>query len=176
MQIALSDIKIWLFRPIVYKMVCIGFILLVVMQIITDFTHYFEFERRVMSHRVPQSEGETKLNQQEDNVALSMPFFGDYVPKNINESDVKRSMLNLTIVGILLAAQEEESKVMIRTANGRDQTFKVGDMLPGGVTIKRITADGVLVNRNGELESLTLPKNELIFEAPAKPLSELPSS
>lgn len=33
-------------------------------------------------------------------------------------------------------------------------------------------ATGILVDRRGTLESLSLPKNELIFEPAAKPLTE----
>ncbi len=106
------------------------------------------------------------------NIGLDMPFFGNYVPKNLNTTDVKQSLLNLKVVGIMLAKPEKDSQVILHTAGGRDQTFRVGDTLPGGVIIKQITPDGVFVERKGELESLSFPKNELIFEAPAKPLTE----
>ena len=101
-----------------------------------------------------------------------MPFFGKYVPNNLNAADVKQSLLNLKVVGIMLAKPEKDSQVILHTAGGRDQTFRVGDTLPGGVIIKQITADAVFVERKGELASLSFPKNELIFDAPAKPLTE----
>ena len=79
-------------------------------------------------------------------------------------------MLDLKVVGIMFANTEGDSHVIIRTAGGHEQTFRVGDSLPGGVVIKRITPEGVLIGRNGALESLSLPKNALIFEPAAKPL------
>ena len=50
--------------------------------------------------------------------------------------------------------------------------FRVGDTIPGDAVIKRIMPDGVLLMREGVMESLSLPKNELIFEPPPKPMGE----
>lgn len=105
------------------------------------------------------------------NAGLTMAFFGDFIPKNLNDAGVKKSMLNLKVVGILFSDNQEGSQVIIRTADGQEQSFKVGDSVPGGAIIKRITNDGVFVLHGGELESLSLPKNQLIFEAPARPLN-----
>ena len=115
---------------------------------------------------------ETKIKTRHGsvNTGLNTVFFGDYVPKNLSDADVKQSMLDLTVVGIMFADSEEASHVIIRAANGREKTFGVGDSLPGGAIIKRITPDGVLISRNGALESLSLQKKALIFEPPAKPL------
>lgn len=112
------------------------------------------------------------LNPSVSNLGLTMPFFGKYVPDNLNDMDIKQSMLNLKVVGIMLASTAENSQAIIHTANGRDQTYREGDTLPGNVVIKRITGKGVLVERKGELESLSFPENELIFEVPARPLAE----
>jgi general secretion pathway protein C len=168
----ISDIKTWLASPVAYKAICMTFAILAVLQITIGITSYFALDRNIMNSAVMHGAEQSKSNHEEKNRFLSSPFFGEYVPKNLNESDVKRSMLNLTVVGIMLSTHEDESKVIVRTANGQEKTYTVGDSLPGGATIKRITIDGALVIRNGELESLTLPKNELIFEAPAKPMPE----
>lgn len=103
---------------------------------------------------------------------LNAPLFGVYVPNDLNEDNVKKSMLDVTLVGILFADKMEESQVIIRSASGDEKTYKVGDKIPGGAFIKRIMAGGVLVERNGTLESLSLPKNDLTFEPVAKPLKE----
>ncbi|KTD72762.1 type II secretion system protein N [Legionella tucsonensis] len=99
---------------------------------------------------------------------LHSSLFGVYVSNNL--SSIKKSMLNVTLVGILFANKIEDSQVIIRAANGEESTYKLGDTIPGGAVIKRIMAAGILVERNGALESLSLPKNELIFEPVAKPL------
>ena len=103
-------------------------------------------------------------------VGLNAPFFGQYTPVISHVGDVKTSRLTYKVVGIMLASREEDSEVMIDTLSGGHLVYHVGDVLPWGTVIKRITSEGIFVERNGELESLSLPKNELIFEPPAKPL------
>ncbi|KTD02146.1 general secretion pathway protein GspC [Fluoribacter gormanii] len=107
-------------------------------------------------------------NQNSFDAILHSSLFGVYVSDNL--STIKKSMLNVTLVGILFANQINDSQVIIRSADGEENTYKLGDTIPGGAVIKRIMASGILVERNGALESLSLPKNELIFEPVAKPL------
>lgn len=99
---------------------------------------------------------------------LKASLFGLY----LDEAHVKKSMLNVTLVGILFAEPVEESQVIIRLASGDEKVYKVGDDLPGEVTLKRILADGILVERLGVLESISLPKESLNFEPAPKPLKE----
>jgi len=108
--------------------------------------------------------------QNESEHILKASLFGVYVPNDLNS--VKKSMLDLILVGILYADKIEESQVILRSASGVEQNYKLGDTIPGDAVIKRITSGGVLVERNGILESLSLPKNELTFEPVAKPLEE----
>lgn len=93
------------------------------------------------------------------------PIFGEYVPNNLHAANVKLSMLNLTVVGILLSQNEHESEVIIRSSDAQEKNYRVGDTLPGGSVIKRITKDGVLISNNNILERLDLPKFKLKFEA-----------
>lgn len=103
---------------------------------------------------------------------LDSSLFGVYVPNDLSESSVKKSMLDVTLVGILFADNINDSQVIIHSAGGVERTYKLGDSIPGDAVIKRIMANGVLVERQGNLESLSLPKNELTFEPVAKPLKE----
>lgn len=103
---------------------------------------------------------------------LQSALFGVYVSNDLNENSVKKSMLNVTLVGILLANKKENSQVIIRAANGEEKTYHIGDTIPGDAMIKRIMAGGVLVERHGTLESLSLPKDELTFEPIPAPLKE----
>jgi general secretion pathway protein C len=114
----------------------------------------------------------TKTKSDSSDYILNSSLFGVYVPNDLNEDNVKKSMLNVTLVGILLGDKTEDSQVIIRSAGGEENTYKIGDKIPGGAVIKRIMAGGVLVERNGALESLSLPKNDLTFEPVAKPLQE----
>lgn len=125
--------------------------------------------------QIPSSVEDKSLNNRKKeslDFILSSPLFGVYVSNDLNEDNVKKSMLNVNLVGVLLADKNEESQVIIQTANGEEKTYKIGDKIPGGALIKRIMAGGILVEHNGTLESLSLPKNDLIFEPVAKPLQE----
>lgn len=116
--------------------------------------------------------GVIPVAQKEDsfNDIIKASLFGVYVSNDLSDGSVKKSMLNVTLVGILFAGNMEDSQVIIRAENGEEKTYKIGDTIPGDAVVKRITANGVLVERQGALESLSLPKNELIFEPVAKPL------
>lgn len=164
-----AELKMVLTRPIVPMLICLLFAVLILWQLSSFFLSFYT---------AYQPESTTKLvvpakkpgGKQSLNPGLQTPFFGEYMPADLKDVSIKKSMLNLEIVGIIFSHNEQDSHVILRTAAGTESAFHVGDLLPGGVTIKRITADGVLVGHNGELESLSLPKNELIFEPAAKPL------
>ena len=129
-------------------------------------------------HSVDQIKTETKplnLSNNQEPIRPNSPvfrvaLFGDYVPLNLSEADIKQSMLDVQVVGILFAAKENESQVILRVGGGKEEPYSVGDSLPGGAIIKRISSEGIVVLHNGALESLSFPKNELIFDKPAKPL------
>jgi len=100
---------------------------------------------------------------------FTLPLFGDYVP-DITETEIRQSKLNVEIVGIMYASDKKQSQVLILDANGEEKPYLLGDTLPGGAEIKQISKNRIVVLHNGELESLSLPQNELLFEKPAKPL------
>ena len=138
----------------------------------------FELSNFIFSPLIPLTSSSGNKNnasiKKEDSsqYILTSSLFGVYVPDNMNEASVKKSMLNVTLVGILLADKLEDSQVIIGSASGEQRTYKIGDAIPGGAKIEKITAAGVLVEHNGGLESLSLPKNDLTFEPVAEPLKE----
>ncbi len=156
-------------RPIFAKMLCLSGAFLIILQLVSGIINMYELEHYQI--RAALSSRNNAINQALDpKNALSQSLFGEYVPKSLNDVSIKKSMLNVQVVGILFANDENESQVMLKMTNGDERIFHVGDSLPGQAMIKRITADGVLVERNGVLESLSLPKNELIFAPQALPL------
>lgn len=107
-----------------------------------------------------------------ESAALHASLFGDYLSPDLNESDVKQSMLDLKLVGIMFNGKINESEVIIRSSGGEEKNYRVGDTVPGGAVIKRILTDGVLLEYQGALERLDLSKKKLRFEPPARPLIE----
>lgn len=114
----------------------------------------------------PKIQKMTTINEQ--SLALVWPLFGVYLPDNL--SNIKQSTLDLEVVGILYSKKENDSQVIIRSANGEDAAYAEGDTLPSGVVIKRINKQGIVVLHEGRLERLNLQKKELIFAPPPKPL------
>ncbi|STY28700.1 general secretion pathway protein C [Legionella wadsworthii] len=135
--------------------------------ILSEYASLF-YDTNKQHEPVRQNEIPTVTKQNSFDAILNSSLFGVYVSNNL--STVKKSMLNVTLVGILFGNNLNDSQVIIRSADGEENTYKIGDTIPGGAVIKRIMASGILVERNGALESLSFPKNELIFEPLAKPL------
>ncbi|KTD70426.1 MULTISPECIES: type II secretion system protein N [Legionella] len=148
--------------------IIIAFISLFSILIITEYATLIFSPIKI--HAAPEATKEMPVipKQNSFDAILHSSLFGVYVSNNL--SSIKKSMLNVTLVGILRAHKINNSQVIIRSATGEERTYKLGDTIPGGAVIKRIMTSGILVERNGALESLSLPKNELIFEPVAKPL------
>ena len=163
-----AEVKRRLFSPNMSLWLCAGFALLLIGELYHGVSSVRTLGKWVVpsGHSLVAAAVSTKLVHP----GLTTSFFGDYVPVRLDEAGVKQSLLNLTVVGIMYSSEEALSQVIIRTEPLHEEAFWVGDTLPGGGVIKRITRDGVLMRRQGSLERLTLPKNELRFEASPKPL------
>lgn len=103
---------------------------------------------------------------------LDSSLFGNYLAINLSDAEIKQSLLDVEITGILFSKKSSDSLVLIRVAEGKEHNYATGDKLPGGAIIKLIRQDGVVVLQNGTLEILSLVKNKLRFDVPAKPLIE----
>lgn len=130
---------------------------------------FFQEEDKVFSR--PQ-QASNKMQPQKITLKSALfivPLFGNYVPP-LSALEIKQSTLDLEIVGILFSPKPKESQVLIRAKEGEEYTYLVGDILPGGAKIHQINKNNIVVLYEGELESLSLPKNELLFDKPPKPL------
>jgi len=76
------------------------------------------------------------------------------------QDKVPETRLNLTLKGLLAATpMEMASAIIAKGKNGKEDIFSVGDKMPGGILIKEIHVDHVLLERNGRLEKLMLQKD-----------------
>lgn len=163
------DVKSVLTLPIVPRILSLVLFVLVVWQLFsTIVTLSFKnpIDSQPAQNEMPRATGHDNHLKE----ALNTPFFGEYVPDSLDDANIQQSMLNLKVVGIIYSEQEGHSAAIIRTPDEKELLFHVGDALPGGVIIKKITPEGVLVGREGGLERLSLPKDELQFEDQPKPL------
>ncbi|MFI4919442.1 MAG: type II secretion system protein N [Legionellales bacterium] len=162
----------YLFSAKYAQWITIGFIALFSTLIVVEFAQFIFYPITTSVSSLSDKHTETAVKQGSSQDILSASLFGIYVPNDLNDSSVKKSMLHVTLVGILLADKLDDSQVIIRSASGEEKTYKTGDSVPGGAIIKRIIPGGILVERNGILESLSFPKNNLTFEPAPKPLKE----
>jgi len=62
--------------------------------------------------------------------------------------------LRLSLEGILVAAQPENSGAIVAGSNGETAYYRVGDILPGNAELAEVEPGRVLLRRNGRYESL----------------------
>lgn len=75
------------------------------------------------------------------------------------QSKAPETRLNLTLKGVLAAKPMNlGSAIIAQGRTGKEKTYGVGDKLPGGVRIKEIHPEYVVLERNGQLETLKLQK------------------
>lgn len=78
-------------------------------------------------------------------------------------ANVPETQLNLTLRGVFAVYDQTAAFAIIAGVGGKEQHYTVGAQIPGGVTVKEIHADHVLLSRGGRLETLRLPKNSANF-------------
>jgi general secretion pathway protein C len=167
-----NDIETLFTRPVVAQGILALMVLVLGHELVVDVISYHSVRVAVpdnssvaLNHHIIRDQSMIKKN-------LRVPIFGDYIPKALLDLNVKASDLNMSIVGVLFSTNQKESQALISLANSPANTYVVGDKLTGNVTIKQITPDGVVLEHAGELESLSLPKDQLTFDPPPKPLVE----
>ncbi len=72
---------------------------------------------------------------------------------------VPETRLNLTLKGVLSAtSMDMASAIIAQGKKGKEEIYGIGDKMPGGVIIKEIHPEHVVLERGGRLETLKLQK------------------
>lgn len=75
------------------------------------------------------------------------------------QSKVPETRLNLSLKGVLAATpMKMASAIIAQGKNGKEDIYGIGDKMPGGVIVKEIYPEYVVLERNGRLETLKLQK------------------
>jgi general secretion pathway protein C len=100
-------------------------------------------------------------NQQAFRQLTNAHLFGIMgVSKPTAVTHVPETKLNLVLKGILAAElMERASAIISRGKGGKEEVFGLGDKMPGGVTIKEIHSDHIILDSRGKLETLRLSKD-----------------
>jgi len=76
------------------------------------------------------------------------------------QANVPETKLNLTLKGVLAATPAKmASAIIAQGKNGKEDIYGIDDKMPGGVTIKEIHPEYVVLERGGRLETLKLQKD-----------------
>jgi general secretion pathway protein C len=75
--------------------------------------------------------------------------------------------LSLVLKGILADDPMKNASVIIsRSKGGKEEVYGLGDKMPGGITIKEIHSEHIILERQGQLETLRLLKESGIESMP----------
>ena len=75
--------------------------------------------------------------------------------------DAPKTSLKLVLRGIFSHSDQDKAMAIIADAAGKERLYRVGAQVPGGAEIHKIYPDRVILQRNGQLETLELPRDDL---------------
>jgi general secretion pathway protein C len=113
---------------------------------------------------VPRSDGASSGPAADFSSLLGSHLFGEAAnapaPVPAAVLDAPETTLSLTLKGILSREGDANGGAIISTNRGEDRAYRVGQTIEGadGATLHSVYADRVLLDRNGRLETLRLPK------------------
>jgi general secretion pathway protein C len=104
---------------------------------------------------------------------INAHLFGE--ARGITSDDAPQTSAALVLAGVLAVPDPQKGMAIIGPSAGAAKLYAVGASVPGGVRLHAVYPDRVLLDRNGVLESLMLPKKlSGITTAPA-PLGQSPA-
>jgi general secretion pathway protein C len=81
-------------------------------------------------------------------------------------ANAPQSSLPLVLVGIISDEDPENGLAILGENAAGAKVYAVGDNVPGGAKLHKVLSDRVIINRNGTLESLMLPRQLQAGTAP----------
>ncbi len=83
--------------------------------------------------------------------------------------DAPETRLKLTLRGVFSSHDKANARAIIGDPRGKEESYAIGDPLPGGAKLSEIYPDRIILERNGRFETLRLPRERSPAGAPAKP-------
>jgi general secretion pathway protein C len=78
-------------------------------------------------------------------------------PPQMEAAAAPETRLNLKLRGVFSSEDKDIARAIIADAKGEDESYAIGDEVPGGAILNDIFEDRVILERNGQLETLKLP-------------------
>lgn len=79
--------------------------------------------------------------------------------------DAPETRLRLDLKGVFASTNASEALAIISSSKGKDKTYHIGDKITGGALLHAVYEDRVILKRNGQLETLRLPKLKMDSKA-----------
>lgn len=79
--------------------------------------------------------------------------------------DAPETRLRLDLKGVFASTNSAEALAIISSSKDKDKMYRIGDKVMGGAILHSVFADRVILKRNGQLETLRLPKPKVDSKA-----------
>jgi len=101
-------------------------------------------------------------------------LFGAAAVAKQNDANAPQTSMPLVLTGIIAGNDPQNGLAILGPTAQTAKVHAVGDTVPGGVRLHSVYTDRVIIDRNGQLESLVLPR-QASGAAPAPSASSLPT-
>lgn len=90
--------------------------------------------------------------------------------KKVSPLSAPETRLRLTLKGVFASDDETLGRAIIADPKGKEDSYGIGDPLPGGAKLSEVYPDRIILERNGRFETLKLPKkrNASQVQAPVR--------
>ena len=102
-----------------------------------------------------------QINTPHKNALYSYPLFGEHLKNTLDSKNIPTTLLNLKLIGILKASKPQDSQAFIKVGDSDEQLYFINDEVSENTRLLRILENAVLLKRNGKIERLSLPKENL---------------
>jgi general secretion pathway protein C len=94
---------------------------------------------------------------------------------NTNAADAPQTNIPLVLTGVIAASEPQNGLAILGENASSAKVYATGDIVPGGVKLHSVYSDRVILDRNGSLESLALPRQSTGVAMAPPPVQNLPT-
>jgi general secretion pathway protein C len=88
--------------------------------------------------------------------------------KKVTPVDAPETRLKLTLSGVFASDDPANARAIVGDPRGKEQSYAVGDPLPGGAKLSEIYPDRIILERGSGFETLRLPREEGVSTGPPR--------
>lgn len=88
-------------------------------------------------------------------------LFGVAGVSNSNSADAPQTTMPLVLAGVIAQKDPKAGQAIIGESASNGKLYSVGGAIPGGARLNSVYGDRVLIERNGAIESLPLPRTPM---------------